>query len=54
MATLTEMVLILSQKIDNLTIKIQQLSSKKIDSYQNKKKEEEEEEEEGYQSESQK
>jgi hypothetical protein len=36
-ATLAEMVSILSQKIDNRTIKIQQLSSKKIDSYQNKK-----------------
>ncbi len=36
-ATLAEMVSILSQKIDNLTIKIQQLASKKIDSYQNKK-----------------
>ena len=38
-ATLAEMVSILSQKIDNRTFKIQQLSSKKIDSYQNKKNE---------------
>ena len=47
-ATLAKMVSILSQKIDNRTIKIQQLSSKKIDSYQNKKNEglEEEEKEE--------